>query len=288
MKLVVISGRSGSGKSTALQALEDIGFYCIDNLPAHLLPQLITRPPEKSSSDAPKTLLAVSIDARNPLSNLEEFPAILKKLREKQNISCELLYLDSNEEVLLKRYSATRRKHPLSNEQRSLKDAIEYERELLGPLAELADLRLDTTRLSLYQLRDSIKLRIMQKQEQGLSIQFESFGFKHGLPLDLDFTYDVRCLPNPYWLPPLREYTGLQQPVIDFLSQETEVNEMLADITGYLEKWLPVFEKNNRSYVTIGIGCTGGHHRSVFIAEQLASHFRRTMDNVHVRHRELP
>lgn len=284
MKLIVISGRSGSGKSTALQALEDVGFYCIDNLPALLLPELVQQ--MMTDTDRPPQL-AVSIDARNLHSNLQRFPEVFDQLRNSGLLSCEVLFLDSAEATLLKRYSATRRKHPLSDNQQGLQEAISYERSLLEPLADLADIRIDTTRLSLYELRDTIKLRVAQRQEQSLSIQFESFGFKHGVPLDVDITYDARCLPNPYWIPELRGHTGLEQPVIEFLDNEAIVQEMIADITRFLEKWLPSFEKNNRSYVTIGIGCTGGQHRSVYISEQLASHFRRSMDNVHIRHREL-
>lgn len=284
MKLIIISGRSGSGKSTALQALEDVGFYCIDNLPATLLPELagqILVEPEHP------TRLAVSIDARNLHSNLQKFPDIFSRLRQTPNLTCELLFLDSSESTLLKRYSATRRKHPLSDGEQGLQDAINAERTLLEPLADLANIRIDTTRMSLYELRDSIKLRVAQRPEQELSLQFESFGFKHGVPLDVDFTFDVRCLPNPYWIPELRGHTGQEDPVIGFLESQPDVQTMLDDIIRYLERWLPKFEQNNRSYITIGIGCTGGQHRSVFIAERLAGHFRASMDNVQIRHREL-
>lgn len=284
MKLIVISGRSGSGKSTALQALEDVGFYCIDNLPALLLPELVSQ--ILSDKDHPGQL-AVSIDARNLQSNLKQFPAIFQQLKNNPDVDCEVIYLDSSEVTLLKRYSATRRKHPLSDDNQGLQEAINYERSLLEPVADLAAIRIDTTRLSLYELRDSIKLRIARRSEQELSLQFESFGFKHGVPLDVDFTFDVRCLPNPYWLPELRGHTGLEQPVIEFLEQQPSVQEMQDDIVTYLAKWLPRFEHNNRSYITIGIGCTGGQHRSVYISERLAGHFRTTMDNVQIRHREL-
>ena len=284
MKLIIISGRSGSGKSTALQALEDVGFYCIDNLPALLLPELVNQ--ILNDPDHPGQL-AVSIDARNLQSNLKQFPAIFHKLKATGQVDCEILYLDSSETTLLKRYSATRRKHPLSDDNQGLQEAINYERILLEPVADLAAIRIDTTRLSLYELRDSIKFRIASRQTQELSVQFESFGFKHGVPLDVDFTFDVRCLPNPYWIPELRGHTGQEQPVVEFLEQQQDVQEMLQDIIAYIEKWLPRFEENNRSYITVGIGCTGGQHRSVFISERLAGHFRTTMDNVQIRHREL-
>ncbi len=284
MKLVVVSGRSGSGKSTALQALEDIGFYCIDNLPALLLPDLVT---QMSTNNDHPARVAVSIDARNLRSNLQQFPTLYKQLCEEGNAHFELLFLDAAEATLLKRYSATRRKHPLSDDSQGLQSAIQSEKLLLEPIADLADIRIDTTRLSLYELRDTIKLRIAQRRDQALSVQFESFGFKHGVPLDVDLVFDVRVLPNPYWVPDLRGFNGREQPVIDFLNNEADVAEMLADISGYLQRWLPRYAENNRSYVTIGIGCTGGQHRSVFIAEQLTHEFSASMDNVHVRHREL-
>ncbi|MBY4676757.1 RNase adapter RapZ [Marinobacterium arenosum] len=284
MKLVVVSGRSGSGKSTALQALEDIGFYCIDNLPARLLPDLVEQ--MSANADHPAQV-AVSIDARNLRSNLLQFPQIYQQLCTAGQAALELLFLDAGEATLLKRFSATRRKHPLTDNRQGLQEAIQLEKELLEPIANLADIRIDTTRLTLYQLRDTIKLRIAQRKEQQMSIQFESFGFKHGVPLDVDLVFDVRVLPNPYWIPELRGFTGREAPVVEFLDNQPEVAEMIADIRGYLQKWLPSYAANNRSYVTIGIGCTGGQHRSVYIAERLTSHFADRMDNVHVRHREL-
>ena len=286
MKLVVISGRSGSGKSTALQALEDIGFYCIDNLPATLLPELVSH---VASDPSHPEQIAISIDARNMLSNLTKLPSILKECKEtsSKDTQYEVLFLDAAEETLLKRYSSTRRKHPLSDKAPSLQASIQLERELLEPIANLADIRIDTSRLTLYELRDIVKQRVAERREQSLSVQFESFGFKHGVPLDADIVYDVRMLPNPFWVPELRQHKGTEQPVIDFLAASEQVAKMIADITDYLEYWLPEFSKNNRSYVTIGIGCTGGHHRSVYIAEQLAAHFSTLMSNVHVRHREL-
>lgn len=284
MKLVVISGRSGSGKSTALQALEDVGFYCIDNLPATLLPELVYQMTHEGKAGG---LIAVSVDARNVMSDLKQFPEILRRIKSQSLLSCELLFLDASEPTLLKRYSATRRKHPLSNEQQGLQEAIQYERDLLEPIADLADIRVDTTRMNLYELRDIVKLRVAQRADQSLSLQFESFGFKHGVPLDVDFTFDVRVLPNPYWIPELRRFSGLDSEIQNFLGEAPEVGEMIEDIARYLERWLPRFKENNRSYVTVGIGCTGGQHRSVYVAEQLSGYFRQSMDNVHIRHREL-
>ncbi|SIT02866.1 RNase adapter RapZ [Neptunomonas antarctica] len=284
MKLVIISGRSGSGKSTALQALEDVGFYCIDNLPAKLLPDLINH---MLDDDAQLTRIAACIDARNLSSNLEKLPDIWRQFKQHPQISVELLYLDASHETLLKRYSSTRRRHPMAELISNLPDSIEYEHTLLAPIADLADLRIDTTRLSIYELRDTIKLRVADRKEQSLSLQFESFGFKHGVPMDVDMVFDMRILPNPYWVAELRKFTGLDQPVIDFLSQEDDVTEMIKDIRQYLDKWLPHFMQNNRSYITVGIGCTGGQHRSVYVAEQLGNHFKTHMNNVNIRHREL-
>lgn len=284
MKLVIISGRSGSGKSTALQALEDVGFYCIDNLPAKLLPELISH---ITDDDAQLKRVAVCIDARNLSSNLEKLPDIWHQVKRNNEIGVEMVYLDASHETLLRRYSSTRRRHPLADRIDNLSDAINFEHNLLSPIADLADIRVDTTRLSLYELRDTIKLRVAQRKDQALSLQFESFGFKHGVPMDVDVVYDMRILPNPYWVPELRQHTGRDKLVQLFLQDSDDVNAMIDDIKAYLEKWLPSFTQNNRSYVTIGIGCTGGQHRSVYVAEQLYSHFSGIMDNVSIRHREL-
>ncbi|MBV0933065.1 RNase adapter RapZ [Marinobacterium weihaiense] len=284
MRLVVLSGRSGSGKSTALQALEDVGFYCIDNLPALLLPELTRL---MLAEQEPGQTIAVSIDARNLPSNLQQFPDIMLQLRQTSGLRIEILFLDAGEATLLRRYNATRRRHPLTAGGQTLQQAIRTERELLEPIANQADLRIDTTRLSLYELRDEVKLRVAGRSEQPLSLQFKSFGFKHGVPLDVDFTFDVRSLPNPYWVPELRRFTGRDREVIEFLNASDEVTDMIADIRHFVHKWLPRFQANNRSYITIGIGCTGGQHRSVHVAEQLAGYFRAHMDNVQVLHREL-
>ncbi|MGB0732789.1 MAG: RNase adapter RapZ [Pontibacterium sp.] len=284
MRLVVISGRSGSGKSTALQALEDIGFYCIDNLPASLLPNLVD---QMQRDEKHPENIAISIDARNLLSNLKALPDILKHLKSDDGASYEVLFLDAAEATLLKRYSSTRRKHPLSTDSIGLLESIQLERDLLEPIATMADIRIDTTRLNLYDLRDTVKQRIAQRSDQALAIKFESFGFKHGVPLDADMVYDVRILPNPYWFPELRGFTGLQTPVIEFLEGEPQVQTMFDDISSFLTRWLPEYSANNRSYITVAIGCTGGQHRSVYLANRLTEHFQSVMENVHVRHREL-
>ncbi|MEH6470879.1 MAG: RNase adapter RapZ [Halopseudomonas sp.] len=285
MRLIILSGRSGSGKSTALQALEDLGFYCIDNLPVGLLPALVEQILQQPMED--KSGIAISIDARNTPLGLGQFPSIFKQLI-KPPIECDILYLDAAPATLLKRFSSTRRRHPLSDGDKGLKQAIELEKKLLEPIADLADLTIDTTRLSLYELRDVVKLRVAGRSNQELALLFQSFGFKHGVPMDADLVYDVRCLPNPYWEPALRQFTGRDQAIIDYLDQQPLVTEMQSDICRYIEKWLPEFQHNNRSYLTVCIGCTGGQHRSVFLADRLASHFQRTMHNVLVQHRELP
>lgn len=284
MRVIIVSGRSGSGKSTALNVLEDNGFYCIDNLPAGLLPELAERALLHTELLHPQ--VAVSIDARNLPSQLKRFPELLDEVRARY-IVCDLLYLDTDDETLLKRFSETRRRHPLTNENRSLAEAIQDETRLLAPIRDLADLKIDTTNLNLYQLRDTLKLRLLNKPEPGTAFLVESFGFKRGMPVDADLVFDVRCLPNPYWKPDLRDFSGLDQRVIDYLAIQPDVEEMYQDIHAYLHKWLPRFAASNRSYVTIAIGCTGGHHRSVYLAERLGTALKQSLKNVQVRHRDL-
>ncbi|WP_263260402.1 RNase adapter RapZ [Pseudomonas sp. RIT-PI-S] len=284
MRLVIVSGRSGSGKSTALDVLEDNGFYCIDNLPAGLLPELAER--AIIHTELAQPLVAVSIDARNLPSHLSRFPELLEQVRNK-HIHCDVLFLDADEDTLLKRFSETRRRHPLTSANRSLAEAIRVESDLLGPIADLADLKINTTSLNLYQLRDMLKLRLLNKPDAGTAFLLESFGFKRGMPMDADVMFDVRCLPNPYWKPELREHSGLEQPVIDYLAAQPEVEEMFQDISSYLLKWLPRFAASNRAYVTVAIGCTGGHHRSVYLTERLGELLQSTIRNVQVRHRDL-
>ncbi|GGE57328.1 nucleotide-binding protein [Streptosporangium jomthongense] len=286
MKLIIVSGRSGSGKSTALHVLEDLGFYCIDNLPIGLLFPL-TR--EAADQSAPGRLdkMAVSIDARNLSAELANFEEIYRKLR-KADIQVEIIYLDADEQSLLQRFHATRRKHPLSNSKTSLREAIASEKDLLEPLSKLADLYINTKGLSMYELRDMVKQRIAGRKDQELALLFQSFGFKHGVPLDSDFVFDVRCLPNPYWDTSLRKFTGTDQPVIEFLEKEPASRRMVNDLIAFLETWIPSFADSNRSYMTISIGCTGGQHRSVYVCEQLGKHFGKQSSNVQVRHSELP
>ena len=283
MKLIIVSGRSGSGKSTALHVLEDMGFYCIDNLPIGLLGPL-TKEAIQEADHAIK--IAVSIDARNLYRELGDFPLIMQALSA-SNINTEVIYLDADNETLLKRFHATRRKHPLSNRTVSLREAIARETELLEPIAMLASLYIDTKDLSLYQLRDQVKLRVLGQTDQELAILIQSFGFKHGVPSDSDYVFDVRCLPNPYWDASLRGLRGTDQAIIDFLESHDEPLKMVNDISSFLESWLPYSKKSNRTYVTISIGCTGGHHRSVYVSEKLAKIFSTRHNNVQVRHKEL-
>jgi UPF0042 nucleotide-binding protein len=280
MKFIIISGRSGSGKSVALHLLEDLGYYCIDNLPINLLPTLTEKLGER------QPLAAVSIDARNLLPDLRQFSDMIQKLKTTAD-HYEILYFDADNNTLLKRFSETRRKHPLTTPKLTLQEALQQEQQLLQPIAELADLRIDTSRLTSHQLRDLIHERINQRAAQSVSILFQSFGYKLGIPVDADYVFDVRCLPNPYWQAELRSQTGLDSAVADFLQAQPNTKKMLSEIETFLETWIPSFTADNRCYITVAIGCTGGQHRSVYIAEQLAKHFQKKYTNVQVRHREL-
>ena len=283
MKLVIISGRSGSGKSTALHLLEDEGYYCIDNLPVVLIPQVVKH--LQSSEATEHNKVAICVDARNTSNDLSNLADLFSSTPE--DLEVDIVFLDADSERLIKRFSETRRRHPLSNKHTALSEAIISERKILEPIASIATLTIDTSSMSLHELRTAIKTRLVERQGPGISILFQSFGFKHGIPVDADIVYDIRILPNPHWDPNLRSLTGQDQPVIDFLDQQAEVEEMYNDIKQYLDKWLPMFEHNNRSYITIAIGCTGGQHRSVYMAERLANFFSTGYQNVQFRHREL-
>ncbi|HKB81700.1 MAG TPA: RNase adapter RapZ [Burkholderiales bacterium] len=277
MQLIVISGLSGSGKSIALNVLEDSAYYCVDNLPAKLLNGLMQFLAQEGYER-----VAVSIDVRSG-ATLSELPGYLSQLRER-GIDVHLIFLDSKTETLVKRFSETRRRHPLADRDRTLPECIEHERELLGDIGDLGH-RIDTSDLHPGVLRSWIK-DILQTDEPGLRLLFQSFGFKHGIPLDADMVFDVRCLPNPHYDPELRPLTGKDAPVVAFLEANANAREMLADVRDYVEKWLPCFVRDNRAYLTVAIGCTGGRHRSVYFAESLAAYFRVSR-NVLVRHREL-
>ena len=284
MKLVVISGVSGSGKSNALNVLEDLDYYCIDNLPAGLLPAFAEQ--TLASPNDAITHAAVGIDARNLPEQLHRFSYILEQLKNK-GVVVEIIFLDADDNILLKRFSETRRKHPLTEDENTLSEAIKQERELLAPIASRADLIVDTSQTNIYQLRDLIKERLTGSTSQEFSLLFESFGFKHGVPTDADFVFDVRCLPNPHWEASLRKFTGLDQPVIDFLKEHDVVKQMFEDINKFLGVWIPRFEYENRSYLTIAIGCTGGQHRSVYLAQKLCDAYSAKRAHVHVRHRDI-
>ncbi len=284
MKLVIVSGRSGSGKSTALHVLEDLDYYCIDNLPIGLLLPLADEAIISEESRLEK--IAVSIDARNLSTSIDQFTDVYHQFKHR-HFEMDVIYLDALNQTLLKRFHATRRKHPLSNKTVSLKEAITAEKILLSPVASVADLVVDTSDMSMYQLRDVIKERVAGKIGQDIALLFQSFGFKHGVPSDADFVFDVRCLPNPYWDPALRAFTGQDQTIHEFLEKQPETSEMLGDITDYIKKWLPKFANSNRSYLTIAIGCTGGQHRSVYMSEKLGEYFKSQQQNVQIRHKEL-
>lgn len=284
MRIIIVSGLSGSGKTIALQTLEDLDYYCVDNLPFKLILPLARE--ILAASDIVPPAVAVGVDARNFIDELNQFPTTLAELRASE-LTVEVVFLQADEEILLKRYSETRRRHPLDLGSVPLREAIRQERRLLEPIVACADLIVDTSDTNIYQLRELLRARIHDTPREAMSLLFESFGFKNGVPADADFVFDVRCLPNPHWEPQLRPLTGLDRPVSEFLEHQPEVMEMVADLSRLLEAWLPRFEASDRSYLTVAIGCTGGQHRSVYIAEALARHFNGIRDYVMVRHREL-
>ncbi|MCH2099241.1 MAG: RNase adapter RapZ [Pseudomonadales bacterium] len=289
MKLIVVSGRSGSGKSTALHALEDQGFHCVDNLPVGLLPRLV----ENAADEDVEVPFAVSIDARNLPAALKRFPEIYSALKaDRPDVQTELVFIDADPGTLVRRFSETRRRHPLTSGDVSLQDALAAEDRLLASIRDHADLVLDTTRMTVHGLRDQVRERVAGRGT-GLSLLFRSFGFKRGIPVDADMVFDVRCLPNPHWLPELRDHDGRASRVSEWLAAHEDVREMEGDIRRHVERWLPAYEANSRSYFTIAIGCTGGHHRSVYLAERLGEYFatrakREALErDVLTQHRDL-
>jgi UPF0042 nucleotide-binding protein len=284
IKLQIVTGLSGSGKSVALHTLEDTNYYCIDNLPIFLLEDFA-----KYLSGQPETIFsrtAVGIDARSLPDQLSRLPQLIEQLRH-MGLQCEVIFLQASTSTLIKRFSETRRKHPLSKEDRSLDEAIKQERALLEPLIDTADLVIDTTHTSLHELRELIIGRMLGDSRR-MSLLFQSFGFKNGVPRDADFVFDVRCLPNPHWEVQLRPLTGLDPQVAAFLEHCEETHQLRDDLIQFLEKWIPRYEADGRSYLTIAIGCTGGQHRSVFMIDRLFNHFQAQGYNVLSRHRELP
>jgi UPF0042 nucleotide-binding protein len=281
MRLVIVSGLSGSGKSVALHMLEDLDYYCVDNIPAGLLPMFISHTVRTNESTYGYT--AVGVDARNRPSEIASVPKLVSELK-RSGVACEVLFLRADQEALLKRYSETRRRHPLSREGLGLADAIAQEQGLLEPIADAADLIIDTTRSSVHELRELIRERVGGRVEGRMSILFESFAYRHGVPGDADFVFDVRSLPNPYWEPGLARLTGRDPACVAYLERHAAVTKMFEDIVAFLEHWIPELMRTNRSYLTIAIGCTGGQHRSVYLVERLSRHFSARFPQVHARH----
>jgi len=280
--LILVTGLSGGGKSTALRALEDLGCYCVDNLPAALLPEFakqIRLKPKQFSR------VALGVDARSPGSELEEIPAWLEE-QATAGLHCQLFFLTADTNAIIKRFSETRRRHPLTTGELALPVAIEQEKKLLGKLKNRADWVIDTTDINIHQLRRQI-WKCVGGENESMTVVLESFAFKRGVPQDVDFIFDARILPNPHWVAELRERNGLDQPVRDWLEQDQAVEGMLTDILHFLKRWLPEFQHSQRSYVTVGIGCTGGRHRSVYLVDRLADGLGTDFGEVLIHHREL-
>jgi UPF0042 nucleotide-binding protein len=284
MRLIIVSGLSGSGKSVALHVLEDLGYRCVDNLPAMLLQAVIDEFATNQGQEP--TLLAVGIDARTAYQNLELLPQQIVLLRE-QGIRTEILFLQADDDVLLQRYTETRRRHPLQKEDTPLRAAIEQERGLLSAMINAANLVIDTSKISVYTLADMIRDRVDRRKVQSLSIMVESFGFKSGIPADADFVFDVRYLPNPYWKTELRKLTGRDPKVIEFFDSQPSVAAMQRDIVAFLQRRIPENTSVNRNYLTVAIGCTGGQHRSVYLVDKIVAELSKDHDQVLTRHNEL-
>lgn len=281
MNVVIVSGLSGSGKTMALNTLEDQGFYCIDNLPLELLSSLFLSPSINERDN-----LAIGVDVRSSGTGLKNLPKDLESIR-KDGHNVTLVYLHAEENIVLKRYNETRRKHPLTTSEIGLSEALELEQALMADIRSAADLEVDTTFTNIYQLASLLRSRVCNTEHQSLSILFQSFGFKHGIPAATDFIFDVRCLPNPYWISEIRMFSGEEKPVIEWLEKHQEVQEMRQQLIHFFENWIPSFLENQRAYLTVSIGCTGGRHRSVYMAKALAEHFKENFSNdVTVFHRE--
>ena len=284
LRLIILSGLSGSGKSVALHVLEDLGYYCIDNLPAGLL---ISAVEEVRSASGSSMHLAVGVDARNHAENLAVLPDLLRELRQ-QGIETDIIFLHASDETLLQRYRESRRRHPLAELGMQLRAAIDSERAILAEIELSADLIIDTSTTSIYELAETIRSRVDRRETGSLSVLIESFGFKYGIPADADFVFDLRSLPNPYWTMKLRGFTGLDAEVQTFLDGQEAFGRMFDDIRGFLAHWVPHYREANRGYMTIAIGCTGGQHRSVYMVEKLAAALRDIHDPVLMRHNALP
>ncbi len=279
--IIIVSGMSGAGKTQVLHTLEDQGYYCIDNLPLELFERVF-----ETNRLLEHKKIAIGIDIRSGEKYLQKLPEMVGQL--KLRFKTDVIYLYAGKSVLIKRYDETRRKHPLSDPETPLREAILKEYDLIAPLREIADIQIDTSTTNIYELALKVISRISNAQHQSLSLMFQSFGFKHGTPRDSDYLFDVRCLPNPYWIPELRTHTGLEKEVADWLSTNDFVNEMENDLKHFIEKWIPQFISSQRAYLTISVGCTGGHHRSVYLIERLSKYFKTIYkDAVIVQHREL-
>ena len=281
-KMIIISGLSGSGKSIALQTLEDEGFFCIDNLPLTFIPQFLQEFQHKDRHQK----LAIGVDARSFPEDLTESESIFDEIEAFTALSPQILFLETNDDTLIKRYSHTRRRHPLTSTKVSLLEAINKERELLSPLRSRADVTIDTTFLNVHELRALLKARLLESHKSALAIQIVSFGFRNGIPLDADFVFDARMLTNPHWVPELREYTGLEAPIIEYFAEMQDIQDFYQDILNFITKWLPSFKEGTRSYLTVAIGCTGGKHRSVYLSQKLFDALEKE-ENVIVKHREI-
>jgi UPF0042 nucleotide-binding protein len=283
-RLIVVTGLSGSGKTVVLRTLEDLGYYCVDNLPVALLQDFVRA--VDAGDAAPGRRLAIGVDVRNRSGDLDHLPGMLSRLAE-DGIPWELVFLDARDEILLKRFADTRRRHPLSSGGLTLADALAEERRMLRPLIGIADRVIDSSQLNVHQLRRLITTEVAVAGESGVSLLLESFAYRRGVPADADFVFDARCLPNPHWEPALRPLSGRDAAVRDFFARHAEVEAYLTDVRGFLDRWLPRFAAEQRSYITVAIGCTGGRHRSVYLIESLAAGFGATRRDVYTFHREL-
>lgn len=284
VKLVIVSGLSGSGKTVALHTLEDAGYYCIDNLPLGMLPELVDNMINTTAD--PYDLVAVAVDARSGVDGSDRFSEIMNRISQ-HSLQLKVLFLTSDTSRLLKRFSETRRKHPLSRKGLPLADAIQQEKAILEDVHANADLAIDSTNLNVHELRQMINDQLLSRTGSQMGVLIQSFGFKNGVPPDTDFVFDVRCLPNPHWEEDLRPLSGCDQAVVKYLENYTEVEEMFSSICNFLTDWIPRFEKENRSYMTISIGCTGGKHRSVYLTQRLAAELGKDRENLSIRHRDL-
>ena len=282
-QLILVTGLSGGGKSTALRALEDLGFYCVDNLPAGLLADFVHQVGRRDHPEYAR--IALGVDARSPGQELGDIPGWLDELAG-GGMDCRLVFLTADTKAIIKRFSETRRRHPLTAERQALPRAIEQERRLLALLEQRADSVIDTTESNIHQLRQQV-WKFAGGDSDSMTVVLESFAFKRGVPQDVDFIFDARILPNPHWVESLRVFTGLDRPVREWLERDEAVIRMVDDVLGFLKTWLPAFQTSQRSYVTIGIGCTGGQHRSVYLIDRLATELRDQFDNVLTYHREL-